>query len=236
MHQMDVTITFMNGDLDEEIYMEQPPGCAVPGMEHKACTLKKSLYGLKQTPKQWYEKFHNTIISFRFVMNGSDACVYSKVMGSDCVIICLYVDYMLLFSANLDDIQKPKIFLSSKFEMKDLGVANVILGVKVVRTPKCYSLSQSHYMEKVLKKFSCFDGPPVRAPFHSSIQLLKNNGDGVSQSEYVKVIGSLMFLMNCTRHDIAYAVSRLSRYTHNPSLDHWKALETLLRYLRGTMD
>ena len=91
-------------------------------------------------------------------------------------------------------------------------------------------------MEKVLKKFDYFDDPPVMAPYDSSVQLLKNNGDRMSQSEYAKVIGSLIFLMNCTRLDIAYAVSRPSRYSHNPSLDHWKALKRLLRYLRGTME
>lgn len=91
-------------------------------------------------------------------------------------------------------------------------------------------------MVKILRKFGCFDDPPVRTPYDSGVQLLKNDGDDVSQSDYAQVIGSLMFLMNCTHPDIAYAVSRLSRYTHNPSLNHLKALKRLLRYLRGTMD
>ena len=108
VHQMDVKTAFLNGDLNEEIYMEQPLGCVVPGQENKVCKLKKSLYGLKQAPKQWYEKFHQTILSFGFEVNGSDACVYSKLFGADCVIICLYVDDMLLFGSHINAINSTK--------------------------------------------------------------------------------------------------------------------------------
>ena len=236
VHQMDVKTAFLNGDLEEEIYMVQPPGFVVPGQEHKVCKLKKSLYGLKQAPKQWYEKFHKTILSFGFIVNRADACVYSKMFGSDCVIVCLYVDDMLIFGTHIDAINETKRFLSSQFEMKDMGETDVILGVKVTKTSNGFSLSQSHYVEKVLKKFNSFDVVPVKTPYDASIHLKKNKGNSVSQSEYAKIIGSLMFLMNYTRPDIAYAVSRLSRYTHNPGRDHWNALRGLLKYLRGTMD
>ncbi|XP_074289293.1 secreted RxLR effector protein 161-like [Silene latifolia] len=120
--------------------------------------------------------------------------------------------------------------------MKDLGEADVILGVRVMKTSSGISLSQSHYVEKVLKKFNSFDVAPARTPYDASISLCKNLGDSVSQEEYAKIIGSVMFLMNCTRPDIAYAVSRLSRYTHNPSAEHWNALRRLLKYLKGTID
>ncbi len=108
--------------------------------------------------------------------------------------------------------------------------------MKVTRIEKGFSLSQPHYVEKMLKNFNNFDVVPVRTPYDPSIHLKKSCGSGASQNEYAKIIGSLMFLMNYTRPDIAYAVSRLSRYTHNPDKDHWCALNRLLRYLRGTMD
>ncbi|XP_074267011.1 uncharacterized protein LOC141590312 [Silene latifolia] len=129
----------------------------------------------------------------------------------DCVIICLYVDDMLILGSNLFVVNKTKQFLSSRFEMKDLGEADVILGVRVVKNSNGISLSQSHYVEKVLKKFKSFDVIPARTPYDASVSLCKNLGDSVSQEEYAKIIGSVMFLMNCTRPDIAYAVSRLSR-------------------------
>jgi hypothetical protein len=236
VHQMDVKTAFLNGDLEEEIYMEQPLGFVVKGQENKVCRLKKSLYGLKQAPKQWFEKFNNTVLSFGFVSNGSDTCVYTKVFGDNCVIICLYVDDMLILGTSMDVICETKTFLSSQFEMKDMGEVDVILGIKVTKTDKGFTLSQSHYVEKVLRKFNSFDDMPAKTPYDSSVPLKKNTGNSVSQLEYAKIIGSLMFLMNCTRPDIAYAVSRLSRYTHSPSNEHWHALKRLLKYLKGTMN
>ena len=236
VHQMDVKTAFLNGDLKEEIYMKQPEGCIAPGQENKVCKLIRSLYGLKQAPKQWYDKFHQTIISDGFCVNDSDACVYSKLDKSGCVIICLYVDDMLIFGTNIDVVNATKAFLNSCFEMKDLGEADVILGIKIIRTSYGLSLNQSHYVEKILKKFNQFDCTPAKTPYDSNITLKKNKGDSVSQEQYAKIIGSVMFLMNYTRPDIAYAVSRLSRYTHSPNRDHWNALIRLLRYLKGTIN
>ena len=143
---------------------------------------------------------------------------------------------MLIFGTNIDIVNETKAFLNSCFEMKDLGEADVILGIKITRTSYGMSLNQSHYIEKILKKFGQFDCTPVQTPYDSSIHLKKNKGNSVSQEQYAKIIGSLMFLMNYTRPDIAYAVSRLSRYTHNPNQDHWNALIRLLKYLKGTIN
>ena len=93
----------------------------VPGQEDKVCKLRKSLYGLKQALKQWYEKFNITLLDNDFVVNSFDTCVYSKMIGSDCVIICLYVDDMLIFGPNVNVINETKNLLSSKFEIKILG-------------------------------------------------------------------------------------------------------------------
>ncbi|KAK4404061.1 Retrovirus-related Pol polyprotein from transposon TNT 1-94 [Sesamum angolense] len=180
IHQMDVKTAFLNGDLEEEIYMEQPEGFVVPGLESKICKLRKSLYGLKQAPKQWYEKFDSTLSSNGFKTNASDTCVYTKLFGCDCVIICLYVDDMLIFGSNLQVINETKKFLSSQFDMKDLGEADVILGVKIRKTENGFSLCQSHYIEKILKRFNCHEEIPVRIPYDPSICLKRNNGDGVT--------------------------------------------------------
>ena len=236
VHQMDVKTAFLNGDLDEEIYMVQPEGFVVPGQEEKVCKLVKALYGLKQAPKQWHDKFDKTMTGNGFHVNEGDSCVYFKHDSHGCVIICLYVDDMLIFGTDLDRVNETKQFLSSNFEMKDMGEADVILGVKIKRTPNGICLNQSHYVEKLLKKFDSFNVDPVKTPYDPSFHLKKNNGNPVNQSEYARIIGSVMFLMNYTRPDIAYSVSRLSRYTHNPSSDHWIALRRLLRYLKGTAD
>ncbi|KAG7552374.1 Zinc finger CCHC-type [Arabidopsis thaliana x Arabidopsis arenosa] len=236
IHQMDVKTAFLNGELDEEIYMEQPEGFIVEGKEKKVCKLKKSLYGLKQAPKQWHEKFDNTMRSYGFKINECDKCVYIKETKKDTIIVCLYVDDMLIMGTSRDIINTTKKMLSDNFEMKDMGLADVILGIRIKREPNGYSLTQSHYVEKVLKKFGHYDDRPVVTPFDPTCKLSKNEGESVSQLEYTQILGSIMYITNCTRPDLAYSLSRLSRYASNPNGEHWNALVRVLRYLKHTMN
>ncbi|GJT78811.1 zinc finger, CCHC-type containing protein [Tanacetum coccineum] len=176
---MDVKTTFLNGDLDEEVYMKQPERFVMPGNEHK--------------------------------------CVYSKFDSSGKgVIICLYVDDMLIFGTDQNEVDKTKKFLSSKFLMKDMGEADVILGIKIKRENKEIVITQSHYIEKILKKFNCEDCSPVSTPMDPVEKLKPNTGKPVDQLEYSRAIGCLMYAMTSTRPDIAYVVGRLSRFTSNP--------------------
>ena len=126
--------------------------------------------------------------------------------------------------------------LTSEFDIKDLRVADVILGMKISRKSNGPILSQSHYVKKVLEKFKKYDDSPVRTPVNVNLHLSKNKGQGISQLEYSRIIDSLMYIMNCTRLDIAYSVSDLSRYTSNLREDHWKALIRVLRYLKYTLN
>nr|GEY37234.1 zinc finger, CCHC-type [Tanacetum cinerariifolium] len=165
IHQIDMKTAFLNGDLDEEIYMKQPEGFVMPGHESKVCKLKKSLYGLKQAPKQWHQKFDDVVLSNGFFLNQADKCVYSKFDASGKgIIICLYVDDMLIFCTDQDQVNKTKEFLSSKFDMKDLGEAEVILDIRIKRGNNGISISQSHYIEKILTKFNFADCSPVYTP------------------------------------------------------------------------
>ncbi|GKB49275.1 zinc finger, CCHC-type containing protein [Tanacetum coccineum] len=204
IHQMDVKTAFLNGDLDEEVYMNQPQGFIMPGNENKVCKLIKSLYGLKQAPKQWHQKFDEVVLSNGYLLNQADKCVYSKFdeTGKG-VIICLYVDDMLIFGTNQVQVDLTKEFLSSRFFMKDMGEADVILR---------------------------------NTPMDTSEKLMPNNGQAVSQLEYSRVIGCLMYVMTCTRPDIAFVVGKLSRYTSNPGTQHWQAIQRVLKYLKKTMD
>ncbi|GJR97208.1 zinc finger, CCHC-type containing protein [Tanacetum coccineum] len=128
------------------------------------------------------------------------------------VIICLYVDDMLIFGTDQVQVDMTKEFLSSRFSMKDMGEANVILCIKIKHGSNGIAISQSHYIEKVLKKFNYFDCTPVSTPMDTSEKLMANNGQAVSQLEYSRVIGCLMYLMTCTRPDIAFAVGKLSSF------------------------
>src|SRR6266540_4255602 len=145
VHQMDAKTAFLNGELEEEIYMEQPDGFVVHGQEGKVCKLLKSLYGLKQAPKQWHEKFERTLTAEGFVINEADKCVYYRHGGGEGVILCLYVDDILIFGTNINVIKEVKDFLSRCFEMKDLGVADVILNIKLLKDDNGgITLLQSH--------------------------------------------------------------------------------------------
>nr|GEX73419.1 zinc finger, CCHC-type [Tanacetum cinerariifolium] len=237
IHQMDVKTRFLNGDLDEEVYMKQPKGFIMPGNEHKVCKLVKSLYELKQAPKQWHKKFDEVVLSSGFHLNQSVKCVYSKFDDSGKgVIICLYVDDMLIFGTDQNQVDKTKKFLSSRFSMKDMGEADVILGIKIKRENKGIVVTQSHYIEKILKKFNHEDCSLLSTPINLIEKLKPNTGKPVDQLKCSRAISCLMYAMTSTRLDIAYAVGRLSSFTSNPSRQHWKAITRVFKYLRGTKD
>ena len=174
---MDVKTAFLNGELEEEIYMDQPDGFVVDGQEGKVCKLPKSLYGLKQAPKQWHEKFERTLASTGFIANEADKCVYYRYGGGEGVILCLYVDDILIFGTNLKVIEEVKDFLNHNFEMKDLGVADVILNIKLLRGDDGgITLLQSHYVEKILSRFGYSECKPSPTPYDPSVLIQKNEG------------------------------------------------------------
>ena len=126
VHQMDVKTSFLNGDLDEEIYMEQPEGFISPRQEKKVCRLVKSLYGLKQTLKHWHQKFHSVMLANDLKINECDKCVYVKDTENGYVILCLYVDNMLIIGSDDKMVKSTKAMLNTRFDMKDMGLADVI--------------------------------------------------------------------------------------------------------------
>lgn len=144
---------------------------------------------------------------------------------------------MLIFGSNITVINDTKNLLSQNFDMKDLGEeANLILKINISRNESGISLSQSHYIEKIIRKYNYHDCKPVCTPFDPSIKLFKNIGDSVRQTEYESIIGSLRYATDCTRPDIAYAVGVLCRFTSNPSIEHWYAIKRVMRYLKRTMN
>jgi hypothetical protein len=129
LHQMDVKMVFLNGHLEKNVYMAQPKGFVVEGKEQIGCRLKKSIYGLKQASRQWYLKFDKTISNFGFKENVENNCVYTKFKNGKYIFLILYVDDILLASSDVGLLLETKKFLSSKFDMKDLGEASFVLGI-----------------------------------------------------------------------------------------------------------
>src|SRR6185312_9477723 len=152
------------------------------------------------------------------------------------VILCLYVDVILIFGTNIDVINEVKSFLSKSFDTKDLGEADVILNIKLIKVENEITGSQSYYVEKDLSHFDYIDKKPSPTPYDPSVMLRKNRKIAKDQLRYSQIIGSLMYLASATRHDISFAVSKLSRFVSNLGTDHWHALERVMRYLKGTMN
>ncbi|KAK8914337.1 hypothetical protein KSP39_PZI023872 [Platanthera zijinensis] len=245
IEQMDVKTAFLHGDLEEEIYMRQPEGFEAKGKEDQVCRLKKSLYGLKQSPRMWYQKFDTYMLELGLERSNSDHCVYFQRKGEHFTFLTLYVDDMLLVGNSVKMIQQLKKLLSAKFEMKDLGPASVILGMQITRerSKKKLWLGQQRYVEEVLKKFNMADCKPVGAPMPVGEKLSaemcpKTHEDieDMAKVPYASAVGSLMYAMVCTRPDIAQAVGVLSRYMAKPGKEHWSAVKRVFRYLRGTSD
>ena len=133
LHQMDVKTNFLNGDLEEVVYMKEPEGFSSSESEYLVCKLNKSIYGLKQAPQQWYLKFHEVISSFGFEENVMDNCIYHKVSGSKICYLVLYVDNIFLATNDLGTLHEVKQFLSKNFDMKDMGESSYVIGIKIHR-------------------------------------------------------------------------------------------------------
>jgi ATP-binding cassette subfamily B (MDR/TAP) protein 1 len=213
VEQMDVKTAFLHGELEEEIYMEQPEGFFVKSKEDYVCKLKKSLYGLKQAPRQWYMKFESIMGKQGYKRCSSDHCVFIKrFSGDDYIILLLYVYDILIVGKNVSRIARLKKELSKSFAMKDLGPGKCILGMRIERDRKSNKLylSQEKHIEKVLRKFKMDEAREVSCPLAAHFELRKKQCPSNEKMEkemqnvpYASAVGSLMYAMVCTRPDIA---------------------------------
>ena len=241
---MDVKTTFLNGNLTEEVYMTQPEGFTF-GSGSKVCKLQRSIYGLKQASWSWNIRFDEIIKEFGFSQNLDEPCVYKNTNGSAVVFLVLYVDDILLIGNDVSVLQSVKIWLSKNFSMKDLGEATYILGIKIYRdrTKRLLGLSQSTYIDKMLKRFSMAQSKRGYIPMVSGITLseymcphTQDERTHMNMIPYASAIGSIMYSMLCTRPDVSYALSVTSRYESDPGMGHWVVVKTILKYLRRTKD
>ncbi|KAJ9541893.1 hypothetical protein OSB04_028399 [Centaurea solstitialis] len=243
--QMDVKTAFLNGKLTEDVYMEQPEGFEDPKNPNKVCKLLKSIYGLKQASRSWNLHFDERIKEFGFAKSEFEPCVYTKFSGSIVTFLVLYVDDILLIGNDVPTLQSVKEWLSKCFQMKDLGEAAYILGIKIYRnrSKRLIGLSQSTYIDKVLKRFRMDESKKGFIPMQHGIVLSKTqcpvsseDQDKMKSVPYASAIGSIMYAMLCTRPDVAYSVSVTSRYQQNPGEPHWVAVKNILKYLRRTKE
>ena len=239
LHHVDVSTAFLNGSLQEEVYMKQPKGFVKKGEENLVCKLKKSIYGLKQSSRCWNTTLHSHLQEMGFEQSTSDPCVYMS-SGGDAFYIGVYVDDMILAGPTDQRIKQVKQCLSKKVDIKDLGKLHHFLGITVTQDEDqgCAWIAQPSYTRNLLEKFEMQDCKPVSTPVDANAKLQKANDedDLANQLQYQSAIGSLMYLSLCTRPDIAFAVGNLAKFCGKPTKSHWTALKRVLRYLKGTVN
>ena len=245
IHQMDVTTAFLYGDLKEDIYMHQPEGCVVPGSEGLVCKLKRSLYGLKQSPRCWNQKIHGFLSKQGFKETQSDTALYTKGTGRSKILIGLYVDDLLIASEDESAIRGLKEGLQEVFKMTDIGDVNTVLGIKIQRNREkgTLTMSQQKYVEDILKRFNMSEAKGKATPMEVGLKFSdrisekrENDAETMARIPYRQAVGSIMYLMVCTRPDIASAVQMVSRFGADPRPVHWKAVQRIFKYLVHTKD
>ena len=239
LEQMDVKTAFLYGAVEEVIYMIQPTGFKSRQHPHKVCRLKKALYGLKQSPRVWYQTFANFMKELGLFPIDADYSVFTDP-GTG-TIVALYVDDVLVTGPNRADIQRIKDALNAKFHMTNLGPCAYYLGMTVTRdrANRIIRLGQAAYVERVLRDNGMWEAKPVSTPMETSAKAVPAE-DGFQaeqkhKTRYQSAVGSLMYAMLGTRPDLAFAVSVVSRYAHNPTPKHWGAVKRIFSYLKGTV-
>ena len=241
LHQMDVSTAFLHGELTEEVYMRQPEGFVELGKERLVCHLKRSIYGLKQSPRCWNHALDNRLKEMGFKQTPSDPCLYvHSDSEGEMFVVAVYVDDIILGGSSMVRMNAVKKELSEKFKIKDLGPLHHFLGIKIIQDQltRVTWMGQSSYTEKILQRFDMNNSKPVSSPVNPDVKLVpcENPDDVCNQQMYQAVVGSLLYLSTKTRPDIAYAVSNAAHYCAKPTRDHWTAIKRILRYLKGTHD
>ncbi|CAL5338710.1 unnamed protein product [Camellia sinensis] len=232
LQQLDIKNAFLNGELEEEVYMTLPPGFSKKGEENEVCKLKKSLYGLKQSPKAWFDRFTKVIKGEGYCQGQSDHTMFFKHKNGKKTILIVYVDDIILTGDDIEEMRKLKTVLATEFEVKDLGQMRYFLGMEVARSKKGISVSQRKYTLDLLTETGMLGCKPSDTPVEAG-KRTADVGKPVDREKYQKLVGKLIYLSH-TRPDIAFAVSVVSQHMQSPKEAHQEAVFKILRYLKGS--
>jgi len=253
LFQLDFVSAYLNGDIEEQIFMSIPQEFYMLATEeekndfkgNKVCLIKKALYGLKQSGRQWYKKLDEKLKILGMKPLDSDPCVYVHKIETNMLIVLIYVDDLIVATNNQTLLQRLKHELSTSFEMKDLGRLKYCLGVEFEQSEDLTQIrmKQNKYTKDILKRFNMADSKGAKTPLDPSEKLSKEMCPKTQEEKlemeripYQNLIGSLMYLAVSTRPDIAHAVSMLSQFNTNFGQQHWTAAKRVLRYLKHTTE
>lgn len=236
VHHMDVKSAFLNGELQEEVYVRQPPGFVAAGHEGKVLKLQKALYGLRQAPRAWNTKLDASLRKLGFRRCASEHGMYTRGAGKTRVVVGVYVDDLIITGANPEDVGAFKDEMHRLFRMSDLGLLSYYLGIEVKQGRNAITLGQAAYAKKLLEKAGLASCKPISTPMEVRLKLsTKSTTPTVDATMYRSLVGSLRYLVH-TRPDIAFAVGYVSRFMETPRQEHLVAVKHLLRYIAGTVD
>lgn len=233
---MDVTTAYLQGDLKEEIYVRPPKGVR----NEKAWKLNKAMYGLKQGGRCWNEKLDKVLTNMGLTKSAADPCIYIQGKGRNTIFISVYVDDLLIFYCNEAKREEINANLNENLDIKDLGKVKNILGIEITREKNAVTIHQAKYIRSILERFNMLDCKPVYTPMEVNVKLQKDcechRENIYDKVPYQEAVGSLLYLSQVTRPDIAYAVNVVSRFNNQPRECHWSAVKRILRYLKGTVN
>ncbi|KAK6123422.1 hypothetical protein DH2020_042845 [Rehmannia glutinosa] len=239
VYQMDVKSAFLNGLLEEEVYVEQPPGFEQKTLGDKVYKLKKALYGLKQAPRAWYDTLSQFLTENGFTKGFTrgkvDTTLFVFEKGQDCLLVQIYVDDIIFGATNESLCKKFSKLMQGEFEMSMMGELNFFLGLQIKQCQEGIYISQSKYTKELLKKFGIKEGRTVSIPMATNVKIDKDEkGKSVDESKYRGMIGILLYL-TASRPDILHVVCLCARFQSNPKESHMSAVKRIFRYLKGTI-
>jgi len=236
VHHMDVKSAFLNGELQEEVYVHQPPGFQEPNNAGKVLKLKKALYGLKQAPRAWNAKLDQELCRLGFRKSEEEHAVYRRSEGDSFLIVGVYVDDLIICGPDSDKIASFKQQMMRLFSMSDLDLLSYYLGIEVTQNCGEIMICQSAYATKIVEQCGLSECNPTDTPMELRVRLVSGTTDkAFDVTKYRSIIGSLRYLVN-TRPDIAYAVGMASRFMESPNNEHWAVVKRIVRYVSGTTD
>ena len=237
IHQMDVDNAFINGNLDELVYMEQPIGFTDTHQPDLVCKLNKTLYGLKQAANRWYELISHVLKDIGMVQTKSDQGLFHGFIHDAHIWIILYVDDVLLITNDVAGLSHVKSQLQRKFRMKDMGNAEKFLGIHLRYDigNGILQISQADKILRMLQRFNMLECKPVSTPLDKTTISFSEPGSPLNGDvPYREAVGCFMYLSACSRPDISYATTLLSRYCDKATTSHWNLVKRVFRYLKGT--
>ncbi|KAL0754264.1 hypothetical protein Bca101_091932 [Brassica carinata] len=236
LKQLDVTTAFLQGNLDDEVYMAQPTGFQDKDNPTAVCKLRKAIYGLKQASRAWYNELRTFLLQSGFTNSLADASLFIYNNNGILLYMLVYVDDIIITGNSSPHITRFIASLCHRFSLKDLSDLTYFLGIEVTRTSAGLHLTQRRYIADLLHTTKMTNANTVATPLCSTSQLTLLLGKPLDDaSEYRSVVGSLQYL-SLTRPDISFSVNKMSQFMHRPTTEHWAAVKRILRYLCGTQD